>query len=162
MLSNNLHFSIFIFDGIFNMYLYNKKYSIFLKLNFGIKIISSQCVLIKKKFNTTTYIDVFLQKYIKQINNYNFVKIKFSGKGYKIKKNNKKHILLMFNRAHITHLWWRNIFLKKLKKYKIYIKYTQVSFKLLKTILSVRNINIFTKKGLRQSKQLLYKKKGKK
>jgi hypothetical protein len=70
--------------------------------------------------------------------------------------------VLLFNRAHITHLWWKNIFLKKLKKYKIYIKYTQINKKFFKTILNVRNINIFTKKGLRQSKQILYKKKGKK
>ena len=127
IIPNNLDFSIFNINNINWIYLYNKKYSIFLKSKLDIKLISSQNIIIK---NTQFYIynsEIFLQKYINQIINYNFVKIKFSGKGYKIKKNNNKHLLLLFNRAHITNLWWKNIFLKKLKKYKIYIKYTQIN-----------------------------------
>lgn len=144
------------------MYLYNKKYSIFLKISLELKIISSQCLIIKKKQNFIHNYNSILQKYFVQIQSFDYVKIKFSGKGYKIKKTNNKHLVLLFNRAHITHLWWRCIFLKKLKKYKIYIKYTYLNKNIINTILGIRNINIFTKKGLRKSKQILFKKKGKK
>jgi hypothetical protein len=71
-------------------------------------------------------------------------------------------MLLLFNRAHITQTWWKNIILRKLKKYKIYIKYTHKNNNFIKSIIDVRYINIFTKKGLRKSKQILFKKKGKK
>jgi len=89
-------------------------------------------------------------------------KIKFTGKGYKIKKNTKSSVIMLFNRAHMTVFWWNNIIVKKLKKYKLYIKYTHYNQTAIRTILNLRSINIFTKKGLRQSRQIVYKKKGKK
>jgi hypothetical protein len=69
---------------------------------------------------------------------------------------------MLFNKSHTTTLWWNNIFLKKLKKYKIYIKYNNKSSNIIQTILGIRPINIFTKKGLRVARQILKKKKGKK
>ena len=156
-------FSVFKVNKLLWLYIYNNNYSIFLKFkNINkIKIISSKTILVKK-YNNTDYTDTILQKYTNQLNCYNYVKIKFSGKGYKIKKNNSKNMVLLFNRAHTTQIWWSNIILKKLKKYKMYIKYTNININFIKTILSIRYINIFTKKGLRKSKQVLFKKKGKK
>jgi hypothetical protein len=103
-----------------------------------------------------------LKQFILQFIKYKYTKIKFSGKGYKIKKYKNNSIILMFNRSHITSLWWRGIFLKKLKKYKIYIKYNYLHTKIISDLINIRSINIFTKKGLRQSRQILLKKKGKK
>ena len=159
---NNNKFSLFNSGKFIIIYLYNNNYSIIFRLNKinTIKIISSKTISIKK-YNHNINLHNIIQKYIKQINSYNYAKIKFSGKGYKIKKNNNKNIILLFNRAHITQIWWRNIILKKLKKYKMYIKYTNNN-SFIRTILFIRNINIFTKKGLRLSKQILFKKKGKK
>jgi hypothetical protein len=71
-------------------------------------------------------------------------------------------MILIFNRAHITVIWWRNIILKKIKKNKFYVKLTPKTLNFINTILKVRHINIFTKKGLRTSRQILFKKKGKK
>jgi len=51
---------------------------------------------------------------------------------------------------------------KKIKKNKFYVKHTIKNISIIKTILNVRFINIFTKKGLRISRQILLKKKGKK
>ena len=154
---NSFNFSLFKKKNTFLLYLYNNKYSILLKLK-NLKIISSQAILLKSQIKNK----IHLYNYIKQINNYMFIKIKFTGKGYKIKKNNNKNIVLLFNRAHITNLWWRNLFLKKLKKYKIYIRYTPINKNIVGLITATRNVNIFTKKGLRRSKQVLFKKKGKK
>lgn len=44
----------------------------------------------------------------------------------------------------------------------MYIKYTPINKKIVDTMVGVRPVNIFTKKGLRISRQILYKKKGKK
>ena len=103
-----------------------------------------------------------LNWFLKQFYICAFNKIKFSGKGYKIKKNSKQSLILLFNRSHITIIWWKNIILKKLKKYKIYIKYNYKNLPMVQTILNTRPVNIFTKKGLRNSRQILKKKKGKK
>ena len=98
---NNFNFSLFKKKNTFWLYLYNNKYSIILKLKLkNLKIISSQAILLKNQIKNKTT----LHNYIKQINNYMFVKIKFTGKGYKIKKNNNKNMVLLFNRAHITNL----------------------------------------------------------
>jgi len=107
---------------------------------------------------TNTHFNFFIKQFCLCL----FTKIKFTGKGYKIKKNNKHNMMLLFNRAHITNVFFKNMFLKKLKKYKIYIQYTNGCTKIINTILNIRNINIFTKKGLRKSRQILLKKKGKK
>lgn len=164
--TNNLKFSLFNIKNFTWLYLYNDKYSIFLKTNSQNKlsVLSSQTIVIENRYKNSIFFfkKTILYKYIKQISSFNFIKIKFSGKGYKIKKNNKNNLMLLFNRAHITHLWWKNIILKKLKKYKLYLRYTQNNKIVIKTITKIRSINVFTKKGLRQSKQILFKKKGKK
>jgi hypothetical protein len=51
---------------------------------------------------------------------------------------------------------------KKLKKYKMYLKYTNKNYNIVETILKIRKLNIFTKKGLRLARQVVLKKKGKK
>ena len=44
----------------------------------------------------------------------------------------------------------------------MYIKFNPVNEKIIKTIVGIRPVNIFTKKGLREARQILLKKKGKK
>lgn len=141
------------------LYIYNKDYSCILKIN--VKLILSGLVVtfkqnnsIGKKNNPT----LFLRQFFFCI----FSKIKFTGKGYKIKKNNPNNILLLFNRAHITNLFYKNIFVKKIKKYKLYLSITQVNVRIINTLIGIREINIFTKKGLRKARQILQKKKSKK
>ena len=149
----------------FYIYIYNKNYFFLLKLNFATKWYFKNNSIIE--INTTNHdknhIDLKkLNSFLKQFYLCEVTKIKFTGKGYKIKKNTTSSIIMLFNRAHMTVIWWNNIILKKLKKYKLYIKYTPYNQHIVRTILSLRNINIFTKKGLRKSRQIVYKKKGKK
>ena len=71
--------------------------------------------------------------------------------------------MLLFNRAHITNISYFGVFLKKIKKYKLYVYgnyYNTVDMS--QTITNIRYINIFTKKGLRYARQLVLKKKSKK
>ena len=157
----NFKISVFSYKEYIYLYIYNKNYYCLIKLNKKIKINIKNNKTIEIddiKENTTKCLNFFL----KQFYFYEYTKIKFTGKGYKIKKNTNKSMVLLFNRAHTTTLWWKNIFVKKLKKYKIYIKYNTTQKKIINTIINIRPINIFTKKDLRKSRQILFKKKGKK
>jgi hypothetical protein len=95
----------------------------------------------------------------------------FSGKGYKIKKYNKdlvktvtKYIMFYFNRSHLNVIYFFNTIVKKLRKSKIIIHNSNYEHLQLisNLILNVRRLNVFTLKGLRLSRQIIYKKVGKK
>ncbi len=157
----NFELSIFRKNTLVYLYIYNVNYYCF--LTFGkvvsIKIKNKQTIEI---YNRTQKELCGINNFIKQFSLCNSSKIKFTGKGYKIKKNSKESLILLFNRSHTTTIWWKNIIVKKLKKYKMYIKYNPINKKIIETLINVRPVNIFTKKGLRRSRQILYKKKGKK
>lgn len=158
---NGFNLSFFKSGDVIGVYIYNINFFCFLKFSkfFILKLKTSNTLEIR---NFTKSSERWISVYLKQFYINEFSKIKFTGKGYKIKKNSNKSLVLLFNRAHITTLWWNNIFLKKLKKYKFYINYNNINKDLILSILKIRPINIFTKKGLRQSRQILLKKKGKK
>ena len=113
--------------------------------------------------------DVFeknvFKKFIKSLDCYFFLKIKFKGKGYKIKYSKKKKFMkFFFGRSHITYIKYRAIILKKNLKYKFVLKSN--NFDYLKYVANltknVKTVNIFTSRGLRISRSLLFKRKGKK
>ena len=89
-------------------------------------------------------------------------KIKFSGKGYKFVKKDLCFKLLL-NTSHEQWLvLFRTIPLKINKqKYLLLSLNTQEVNKTLKTLTNTRPINIYTRRGLRSSKQLVLKKVGK-
>jgi hypothetical protein len=71
---------------------------------------------------------------------------------------------LFFNKSHINFIIWNNIIVKKLKKTKIILCSSNYKYidKSVENIINNRKLNIFTKKGLRLSRQLIFKKVGKK
>ncbi len=158
----NFNFSIFKNNNTTYLYIYNINYFCFLKFskNTQIKIKTNKLLEINNDNNINVVRNI--KYFLNQFYFYKFTKIKFTGKGYKIKKNSNKSMILLFNRAHTTTLWWKNIVIKKLKKYKMYIKYNNTQKNIINNILNIRYINIFTKKGLRMSRQIIFKKKGKK
>ncbi len=160
---HNFNLSVFKRGIIIYIYIYNKNYCCLLKINFKNKITINFKNKITINFKNKIGEGLNLIKFfLLQFDKCDLVKIKFTGKGYKIKKNSQESLILLFNKSHPTIIWWKNIFIKKLKKYKILIKYNQINIKVKNTIINVRPINIFTKRGLRMSRQLLLKKKGKK
>ena len=92
-----------------------------------------------------------------------FLKIKFKGKGYYIYKNKRNTITPQFGYAHRLYLYSYFISVKFLSKTSILlfgfsiqdIKITSLGLK------SMRPINVFTGRGVRFSKQIVYKKVGK-
>lgn len=170
LLNNNLNF-IFLKKNLYKYILiFNKKKNIYIKykLNNEIQmcyIKNLNCIIIKiNYFNNLNVINILLNKQIKSLDYYFQQKIQFFGKGFKIKKLKKNILNLFFNKSHLMFIKWNKIFIKKIKKTKIILQSTNYnsirlnSFNLIKH----KYLNTFTKKGLRLSRQLIYKKVGKK
>lgn len=93
----------------------------------------------------------------------NFIKIKFKGKGYYIYKNKRNTITPQFGYSHRLYLYSYFVSVKFLSKTSVFV------FGLLKTdilkigfgIKAMRPINIFTGRGVRFARQIVYKKVGK-
>jgi hypothetical protein len=92
-----------------------------------------------------------------------FLKIKFKGKGYYIYKNKRNTITPQFGYAHRLYLYAYFVSVLFLSKTSIFlfgltrsdVIYTGYAIK------SMRPINIFTGRGVRFAKQIIYKKAGK-
>lgn len=92
-----------------------------------------------------------------------FYKLKFKGKGYYIYKNIRNTIAMQFGYSHKIRLFLFFINIKFLSKTSILI-FGLNKINLLHSGLNFKNfrpINIFTGKGIRFSKQIIYKKTGK-
>ena len=92
-----------------------------------------------------------------------FLKLKFKGKGYYIYKNIRNTIALQFGYSHLFYLYSFFITIKFLSKTTILLfginKLDLI--KNSKLLYHIKNINIFTSKGIRFSRQIIYKKTGK-
>lgn len=144
------------------------RFTIFFKKKTNLKI--------NKILNTLEYKNEILEKnyfliknnlydFLEKLNTYYFLKIKFKGKGYKIGFFKKKKIInFYFGKSHKSIFIYNNIKIKKLSKYKFILlnnnfnSLKKISYKLIK----VKKINEYTNRGLRSSRQIIIKRKGKK
>lgn len=104
-------------------------------------------------------------KYLKTFEIYFFIKIKFKGKGFKIKFNKKlKLIKFFFGRSHKTFFKFKKIKFKKITKYKFLLKSLNLSRlnKKASNITYIKPVNLYTLRGIRVSRQFISKRKGKK
>jgi ribosomal protein L6P/L9E len=151
--------------------LYNKNY----KFNFFIKNIHSNVVINKhnnsikithkKLFNSHNLVGRTLNNFLKLIDIYEFVKIKFKGKGFKIGFYKNKNIMnFFFGSSHINTFLIKDTIIKKINKYKFVLKsnnFTRLNT-ISKKITKIRYINFYTLRGLRKSRQQIIKRKGRK
>ena len=144
----------------FNFFLNEEKSSFFFnKFNNLIKIYH------KNVFNNQILINSTINNFIKLIDIYEFVKIKFKGKGFKIGFYKNKNIMnFFFGASHINTFLIKNTLIKKINKYKFILKSTNIVElnNLAKQIVKIRKINYYTLRGLRKSRQILIKRKGRK
>lgn len=159
-------------NNMFNLsFFFNYKYVIFKKqknylivyffkyitLKICIKLLYDNNKFFKKNDN------ILLRKQIVSCVTVIYRTINFVGKTYKI-LNKKKIMNMKFNRSHITYIFFNQNFIKKKiskQKYK-YKFFCTKNIKKLKNILNtVRKLNIFTLRGIKLSKSIKYKKKGK-
>ena len=151
--------------------LYNKKYNFNFIINseksffFLNKFNNIIKIYHKNIFNNQILINSTLNNFIKLINIYEFVKIKFKGKGFKIGFYKNKNIMnFFFGASHINTFLIKNMIIKKISKYKFILKSTNIKElnNLSKHIVNIRKINLYTLRGLRKSRQILIKRKGRK
>lgn len=104
-----------------------------------------------------------LNMLLKLLKTFTFMKIKFKGKGYYLYKNKRNTITPQFGYSHRIYLYTYFNVVKFLTKTKILIfgfskrDILRASYNLK----SKRPINIFTGRGVRFAKQIIYKKTGK-
>lgn len=92
-----------------------------------------------------------------------FKKLKFKGKGYYIYKNLRNTIALQFGYSHLYYLYLFNITVKFLTKTTILL-FGNNAISLYKNsylLYNIKKINIFTGKGIRFARQIVYRKTGK-
>jgi hypothetical protein len=112
------------------------------------------------------YVNLFYRKFKRLLRLFYlpfFFKLKFKGKGYYVYKNKRNTITPQFGFSHRNYVYSASINVRFLSKTKIFlfglsktdtIK-TATSFKRLKSI------NIFTGRGVRFARQIIYRKTGK-
>lgn len=106
-----------------------------------------------------TYLDLNFTSFYKPF----FKKIKFKGKGYYIYKNKRNTITPQFGYSHRLYLYSYFVSVKFLSKTSIFV-FGLLKSDVIKTSLGVkkmRPINIFTGRGVRFSREVIYKKVGK-
>lgn len=148
------------------IYIYSNK--LFLCLN-----INNYTIIYKNSINLIELISTYPFKEYKKINNFLnhflfswttffYKKIMFTGKGFKIKKK-KKIVFFFFNKSHVSLVICNTAIIKKINKNKLLFFYKNTNFynTLLTKILQIRYANIYTKRGLRFSRQIILKRKGK-
>lgn len=146
--NNNKFFKIItekkiFFDKWFNCLMLNNEYEI------------------KKK---TRIINLFIE-FLKTWDKFYFNKIKFKGKGFRIKFFKKiKLIKFYFGKSHKTFFFLKKIKKKRINKYKFILTSLNknILINISRKIINIKKINLYTLRGLRNSRQIIYKRKGKK
>jgi ribosomal protein L6P/L9E len=92
-----------------------------------------------------------------------FRKLKFKGKGYYIYKNFRNTIAMQLGYSHLTYLYAFFVSVKFLTKTSILMfgLNNKDIWRVSKMLHQVKSINIFTGKGIRFSRQIVYRKTGK-
>lgn len=152
-----------------NLYNNNYKFNIFLKKNksfiFTNKYNNILQIIHTKVVNNQSLINSSVNSFLKMIDIYKFIKIKFKGKGFKIGFYKNKNIMnFFFGSSHINIFLIKNILIKKISKYKFILKSNNIKYinEVSKNIVNIRKINFYTLRGLRQSRQYVIKRKGRK
>ena len=151
------------------IYVYNKVYKVILpsnslysKISFGF----TSSIIRLDTLLSNSYYPTYVSTYNTILNTFykpSFRKIKFRGKGYYIYKNARNTIAPQFGYSHRLYVF------SYFNKVKFIGKTIVIIFGLVKedilnsslTLKSKRSINIFTGRGVRFSRQLVYKKQGK-
>lgn len=156
---NKNDLTIILYNNLYSINLVNNKKNI--KIN-----LESYSIKLKFSYNYDNNFNIkLLTNFIKTFENYFFLKIKFKGKGFKIKFNKKlKLIKFYFGKSHITFFKLKTLKLKKITKYKFLLK--NLNFNKLKKKASemtyIKPVNVYTLRGIRLSRQFISKRKGKK
>lgn len=157
-LNTNINY-LFLFNNLYYFYIFNISKNKVVYLNL-LDIISFEI----------KYFNIYFKNYWKEVNkiflSFNkifYKRIKFQGKTYRLYKSWRNTIVYQFGYSHRIYLYCYLFSLKFLSKFSILlfgINWKIINFKAYKLI-KWKYLNIFTGRGLRFSKQIIYKKEGK-
>jgi hypothetical protein len=150
----------YIYSSTYYFYLFYPNKFLFLNYDWNLNLLSFNFFYKNNYFNL--YWNSFKLLFY-SLNKFFFRKLKFKGKGYYIYKNIRNTVALQFGYSHKTYLYSFFLRIKFLTKTSVLvfgvntknISLFSHNFK------NLRPINIFTNKGIRFSKQIIYKKVGK-
>lgn len=103
--------------------------------------------------------------FIKSWDMYFFNKIKFKGKGFRIRFFKKIRLVkFFFGKSHKSFIFYKKIKVKRINKYKFLIRNINKNVLMMnkKMTTNIRPINLYTLRGIRCSRQIIGKRKGKK
>ena len=156
-------------SGLLNLYIYNHNYFFilpFFKKFMNVKYDNLTNTLALNFFFKNNFYSLFWT-YFKIIffsfSKFFFKKLKFKGKGYYIYKNIRNTIAVQFGYSHMLYLYSFFVAVKFITKTTILMfgtNYNDIIFKSY-SLLNIKSINIFTGKGIRFSRQIIYRKTGK-
>lgn len=144
------------------IYIYNTTYFFIIKINSNFyynQFLSILCINSLKlfyNFKNKNTINNFLFLW----DNFVFNKNYFEGKGFKIKKIDN-NLFFNFNHSHLKLLISQKSILKKIQKHKILFFTKNINYlkKLKFSITEIKKISCYTKRGIRNSKQIVFFKK---
>lgn len=152
-----------------NVYMYSQTYFFQLVLprdSSYARIAATPCVIaltLPYNYNFTRLYLVELRKVMSMFYRPTFMKLKFKGKGYYIYKNKRNTITPQFGYSHRLYTYAYFVNVKFLSKTSIFI-YGYVKSDIVgvsQAVRAMRPISIFTGRGVRFSRQIIYKKAGK-
>lgn len=159
--SNNYSFIYFYFYSKFYFFFITlSRYFLILKYDY-----QSKSILCRFLYNNNYFKIIF--NYFKIIfftfSKIFFKKLKFKGKGYYIFKNYRNTIALQFGYSHLLYVYSFFINIKFLSKTSVFMFGLNINNILKQSYLffNLKPINVFTGKGIRFSRQILYRKTGK-
>nr|ASY95725.1 ribosomal protein L6 [Stylonychia lemnae] len=125
----------------------------------------TSCYFFKDFYRNTFFLTFWknFQKIFYSFTSIFFKKLKFKGKGYYIYKNKRNTIAMRFGYSHVKRIFFFFTFVKFLSKTSIIIFGISNFYidKAANKLVRIRPINIFTSKGMRFTRQIIYKKQGK-
>lgn len=129
--------------------------------------LTTQSILVNKNTvpQAATKATKLLQKFTWAASTFYYKKMRFTGKGYKIRKSRvKRSLKLYFGRSHKTYIFSGGLNFKKLSKYRLLLLTNNKKRlnRIVSLVLQVRPINRYTKRGLRATRHFILKRPGKK
>jgi ribosomal protein L6P/L9E len=169
---NAIHYdNIFITKKNKLNFLYN--YNLFFFGNFEVQ--NKNMTYFDKTTNTTIKNNKLLKYNYKNKNrkmklfltgiSYFFIKkIRFTGKGYRIKKSKRGSFKFYFGHSHNTYFFSGGLSARRNKKHRLtmFSNNLKKMNTVAKRLSNIKQINIYTKRGLRCKRQLIFKRLGKK
>lgn len=149
-----------IYSSTYYFYLFYSSTFLFLNYDFNLNSLGFNFFYKNNYFNLYWN---FFKLVFYSFNKLFFKKLKFKGKGYYMYKNIRNTVAMQFGYSHKTYLYSFFLKIKFLTKTSILvfginpINVSIFSYK----FKNLKPINIFTNKGIRFSKQIIYKKVGK-